>query len=142
MRKFAARLAGCSTLLLGDMVEFDDQIREEGFFVVREVMTHAECDQLTDALPASDAAGTRTLMQLGTFRSVAMELRSRFPLDGVLAGLVAVQCTLFQKSSDRNWAVGLHRDDVVAVPLSKYALLTRKRTTSMPRHLVAKVDGN
>jgi len=100
---------------LGGMDNIRVELNDEGFFVCADVLATAECDRLLDALPKSDVAGTRTLMEISIFSDLAMELRLRNPLNRVLSELVAVQCTLFQKSSDRNWAVGLHRDDVVAI---------------------------
>jgi Phytanoyl-CoA dioxygenase (PhyH) len=91
------------------------ELNDEGFFVCADVLATAECERLLDALPNSGVAGTRTLMEISIFSDLATELRSRDPLNCVLSELVAVQCTLFQKSTDRNWALGLHRDDVVAI---------------------------
>ena len=102
-------------MALGGMGDVRVELNEEGFFACGDVLTSDECDTLLEALPNSDVAGTRTLMGISIFSDLARALRLRNPLACVLSELVAVQCTLFQKSSDRNWAVGLHRDDVVAV---------------------------
>ena len=86
----------------------------EGFTVVERVVSDSECEVLIDSLPQIKASGSRTLLALAPFRRLAESMR-----EGVLFqhlnGLVAVECILFRKSSEHNWAVRLHRDAVLPV---------------------------
>ena len=62
-----------------------------------------------DAKPL-EAAGTRNLLSRSWCRSLVLALKAH-PLIGSLIPPkpVAVQCTLFEKSINRNWLVPLHR---------------------------------
>ena len=87
----------------------------DGYLVVEDVVTNSRCDALTRTLPPVDASGSRTLLSVGTFQDLAEEIRDLSSLRKVVGKLVAVQCTLFRKLKNRNWAVRLHRDSVVPV---------------------------
>ena len=95
-----------------------------GFAIVPEVLTNAECDALADhvagaAASASASGGTRNLLQQDWCRTMADRLRRQPVLAPVLLapGLVAVQCTYFEKSSARNWLVPVHQD--LGIPVAK-----------------------
>lgn len=61
------------------------------------------------AVPVS-SAGTRNLLELDWCRKLAARLRGALGVPGL-----AVQCTLFDKTPERNWLVALHQD--LAVPV-------------------------
>ena len=90
------------------------EFEREGFTVVERVVSHSECELLIDALPQIETSGSRTLLALEPFRRLAERMR-----EGVLSphlnDLVAVECILFRKSSEHNWAVRLHRDAVLPI---------------------------
>lgn len=65
-----------------------------------------------------DEAGTRELLLFPWCRDLVVPIRKALQLAGIpAAGLVAVQCTLFHKSFERNWKVSLHQD--LSVPVAK-----------------------
>lgn len=69
------------------------------------------------ASPPPGAAGQRDLLEQGWCRRLAGVLLAMPLLRDVLpADAVAVQCTLFEKSPDRNWLVALHQD--LALPVA------------------------
>ena len=86
----------------------------EGFTVVERVVSDSECEVLIDSLPQIDSSGSRALLALTPFRRLAESMRNGM-LSQHLNGLVAVECILFRKSSEHNWAVRLHRDAVLPV---------------------------
>lgn len=89
----------------------------DGFEVIRKVFDDAECDAMVEQLgECSHGAGTRRLLDREWCRKVAQRLK-RYPAITELlpADAIAAQCTLFDKSTDRNWRVGWHQD--VAIPV-------------------------
>lgn len=64
----------------------------------------------------SGAAGQRDLLDQPWCRALAVWLKT-LPGLGLLSDLAAVQCTLFEKSSARNWLVSLHQD--LAIPVAE-----------------------
>lgn len=84
----------------------------DGFTVVERVISQDECEELIDSLPPIEMSGSRKLLESVPSRSLAQHLRLG-ALSQFLGGLVAVECILFRKCSDHNWAVRLHRDAVL-----------------------------
>lgn len=89
----------------------------DGFEIVRDVFDDGECEAMIQQLvDLSRRAGTRRLLDADWCQQVAQRLkqhpviRERLP-----ANAIAAQCTLFDKSTDRNWKVGWHQD--VAIPV-------------------------
>ncbi|MEO7105977.1 MAG: phytanoyl-CoA dioxygenase family protein [Rhodoferax sp.] len=96
------------------------QITEQGFAIVPQVLNAAECDALADHAVAGPTAsrGTRRLLQLAWCRTLVGRLRQHPALSGILAPYpVAVQCTYFEKSVARNWLVPLHQD--LSIPVAR-----------------------
>ncbi|MGJ7499657.1 phytanoyl-CoA dioxygenase family protein [Variovorax sp. ZT5P49] len=63
------------------------------------------------------AAGSRNLLAQPQCSEIAVQLKTRLVGMGLLdASSVAVQCTLFDKTADRNWLVALHQD--TSIPAS------------------------
>lgn len=97
------------------------QIEEHGFATVPTVVTAAECDALADRVAGAavaTSAGTRSLLLQDWCRTLGNSLRQHPALAPVLLvpGLVAVQCTYFEKSSNRNWLVPVHQD--LSIPVA------------------------
>lgn len=97
------------------------QIAEHGFATIPAVLTAAECDALAGRVAgavAAASAGTRGLLLQDWCRTLASRLRQHPVLAPVLLapGLVAVQCTYFEKSSARNWLVPVHQD--LSIPVA------------------------
>lgn len=69
-----------------------------------------------ETLPAG-AAGQREVLERPWCRTLASRLLRLSQVRRALApGAVAVQCTLFEKSPERNWLVAMHQD--LAVPVA------------------------
>jgi hypothetical protein len=64
-------------------------------------------------------AGTRNLLQRPWCRALVNRVKARLVTAGVLeSSFVAVQCTLFDKTPQRNWLVTLHQDLSIPVKAS------------------------
>jgi hypothetical protein len=89
------------------------QLDADGFTVFPDIVADTQCDQLNSHLQAFErtGAGSRTLLRQPWCVELAHQLRRHpilyrlLPRDGV-----AVQCTLFDKSLEKNWLVSLHQD--------------------------------
>lgn len=99
------------------------QLAEQGFATVHPVLTASECDALAAglakglAISASASGGTRRLLQQDWCRALAGRLHQHPALAPLLAPTrVAVQCTYFEKSVDRNWLVPVHQD--LSIPVA------------------------
>lgn len=91
----------------------------DGFAVVDEVLSLPACAQAASLIVPGDAGsgGTRRLMEQRWCRGLAAGLRDHAGLSGIIpAGHVAVQCTFFEKSAQRNWLVALHQD--LSIPVA------------------------
>jgi hypothetical protein len=97
------------------------EIAEHGFAIVPSVLTAAECHALADRVAGGPSAsgGTRRLLRQPWCRALAGQLRQHPLLAPVLGSpsLVAVQCTYFEKSAERNWLVPLHQD--LSIPVAQ-----------------------
>jgi Phytanoyl-CoA dioxygenase (PhyH) len=89
--------------------EFDRQ----GFTIVESVLSQPQIEDTTEHIDriALGTAGTRNLLDYDWCVELVDVLKS----DDTIARLlpfdpVAVQCTLFEKTIDRNWLVPLHQD--------------------------------
>lgn len=96
---------------MSDPREFD----RAGYAVVEQVVADEVCLALIAALPPIESSGSRVLLSLVTFRELAEQLRASSKLSRFVSDLVAIQCILFRKSTDHNWAVRLHRDAVLPI---------------------------
>jgi hypothetical protein len=84
-----------------------------GFVEVGVVLTAVQCADLTIAVDSGngDRVGSRNLLDLNACRELAVALKSHAGICPLLPpSAVAVQCTLFDKSAERNWLVALHQD--------------------------------
>lgn len=90
-----------------------DAFLRDGFAVIPAVLDAAHCDDIAASTAAcvDDTPGTRSLLTHDWCCALAAMLRAH-PAVGLLipAGHVAVQCTYFEKSVDRNWLVPIHQD--------------------------------
>jgi hypothetical protein len=84
-----------------------------GFCVFDGVVPVALCDQLCSALSAlaSNIAGSRTLLAHPECRDLVGIIKNHPNVGPLLPPKpVAVQCTLFNKTAEKNWLVTLHQD--------------------------------
>lgn len=93
---------------------------ETGLAEIPGVIDHGECVELLSALDGSRSqrAGSRNVLDSAACQWLATYLRNHAVLGFLLPRpVVAVQCTLFDKSADRNWLVPLHQD--LSIPVQK-----------------------
>jgi len=84
-----------------------------GLAEVPDVLSPEVCADVAAALDATGGRrpGTRNLLDLPCCQDLAVTLRAHAAIAPLLPpAAVAVQCTLFDKSADTNWLVGLHQD--------------------------------
>lgn len=92
-----------------------------GFAVVPDVFSWSQCAVIAAAVSRSldSAVGLRAWLSEPWCRELAALLRRHPSLSQIVsAESVAVQCTLFEKSPDRNWLVSLHQD--LSIPVEDH----------------------
>jgi len=86
---------------------------KSGYIVTSPLFSESECKALEanlSSMPIS-MAGSRSLLEADWCCSLARALKTHASLTAFLPqDFVAVQCTFFEKSVDRNWLVSLHQD--------------------------------
>jgi hypothetical protein len=90
----------------------------QGFAIVDAVLTARQLSVVEKAVSRlkRNGSGTRTLLNYWWCRKLAQVLKGHPRLKPLLPEqAVAVQCTLFEKSTERNWLVPLHQDLHIAV---------------------------
>ncbi len=97
-----------------DISTFDSN----GYVLIEEILSDqiiAEIEQHIEAIP-NGGAGTRNLLSTQWCKKLAQTI-AKHPQISVLLpeSAVAVQCTWFIKSLNRNWLVPLHQDYVIPV---------------------------
>ena len=95
-------------------------MNDPGYWIVEDVLSSEECDELIAALSAvrdpSARAGIRHLMNISRIRSAAYHPGLLAIASQLLGGAaIPYRATLFQKSSLANWLVVWHQD--TALPL-------------------------
>lgn len=80
--------------------------------MVPDALTPAHCDEIIGAADVSSVdAGSRKLLEKEWCQSVALSLMRHPTIAPLLpVSAVAVQCTLFDKSPQKNWLVSFHQD--------------------------------
>jgi len=90
-----------------------DQLKAKGFATIAQVLPAQVCDSIVAVIAPidADAAGTRCLLDEQWCRALAAHLRRDADIESLIpADYVAVQCTYFEKSVERNWLVPVHQD--------------------------------
>src|ERR1700694_5888180 len=94
-------------------------LEESGYAIAPPILGPSEAASIEFALSTvpTSGAGTRSLLEFEWCRALVGRLRATPDLRELLPGSsVAVQCTLFDKTPDRNWLVALHQD--LSIPVS------------------------
>lgn len=102
------------------MPVLNDEVLPEGHSLQPRLLSPERREALIAELAAlpPGAAGQRDLLDQPWCQALACWLLQRPELHHALpAEAVAVQCTLFEKSSDRNWLVAPHQD--LAIPVAE-----------------------
>jgi hypothetical protein len=105
-------------------VEHVATFERDGFTVITDVVDDVRCDDLLRLLPEPDEpAKLRRLLDLPLVAELAKDLL-RNPRVASLSPPEArpVQCTFFDKSSERNWSVGPHQDLSLPLPAGMQGL--------------------
>jgi hypothetical protein len=99
------------------MDELYRRFLQEGSAVFPDVIDAQECDALATRLVELELAGAGS-RALPWCAGLARQLRRHPVLGAVLPrGAVGVQCTLFEKTPDKNWLVSLHQD--LSIPVNE-----------------------
>lgn len=91
---------------------------DHGFTIIEGVVPDSECDEIAGGLNTigDRSAGTRCILNRPWCRELGDSLRHRladeFPF---LAESMAVQCSYFHKTDDKNWLVPWHQDRCIPV---------------------------
>ena len=96
------------------------QFEKEGYTIVFPLLEESECDALAVQVAdtSSIKAGTRTLLTESWCQVLAQSLRQHPVIATLLPpSAVSVQCTLFYKSSEKNWLVKFHQD--LSIPVAE-----------------------
>ena len=92
---------------------FDD----DGFAVLPALLSDAELSHIDAAMAGRAEVGARDLLDAPWCVALAGRIQDDARLAGALPRThVAVQCTSFEKSVERNWLVSVHQD--VAIPVA------------------------
>jgi ectoine hydroxylase-related dioxygenase (phytanoyl-CoA dioxygenase family) len=93
------------------------QFQSNGFEVTVPLLSVEECQTAIAQLSEIPGEGKRNFLLTPWCTSLARMLVSHPVLEPLLpASAVAVQCTLFEKSAERNWLVALHQD--LSIPVA------------------------
>lgn len=96
-----------------------EQFEADGFAGIAQVLPQRECELIAAVTVTigSDSAGTRCLLDQEWCRALTGRLRRNADIAALIpADYVAVQCTYFEKSVDRNWLVPIHQD--LSIPVA------------------------
>jgi len=123
---------------------------ENGFAVLPSVLSGSQCESAARSIQgaADDRVGSRALLSEAWCRTLARSLCLHPALARLLpVNAVATQCTLFEKSPQRNWLVSLHQDLSIPVKnvwsamssrvVGKGGVRLRATAGKRPRSLVA-----
>jgi ectoine hydroxylase-related dioxygenase (phytanoyl-CoA dioxygenase family) len=101
-----------------------NEFQETGAYRIRDLLSHSELLALRrlNRMPPS-RAGNRALLSRPWCKALAARLISRLPH---LNQLIAIQCTLFEKSAARNWLVAPHQD--LSFPVTANSVTGRDTT--------------
>jgi Phytanoyl-CoA dioxygenase (PhyH) len=100
------------------MKSLADEFTENGFVILDEAISLSDLEEVTKRLNSIDLrkAGTRNVFSSPWCQNIARSLKMNPAISPLLPhNAVAVQCTYFEKSVDRNWLVALHRDYSIPV---------------------------
>lgn len=84
-----------------------------GFLIIEEAVPQSTCDRLSSdpAIASAARAGSRGLLTHPPCKELATLLKDHTVIGPLLGSdAIAVQCTLFHKSPQKNWLVSMHQD--------------------------------
>ncbi|MET3440211.1 ectoine hydroxylase-related dioxygenase (phytanoyl-CoA dioxygenase family) [Variovorax paradoxus] len=92
---------------------------EAGYALLPALLPAGHMNEIAESLQPwlQSAVGSRNLLTQPDCRDMAVQLKTQLVAIGLLGdNATAVQCTLFDKTADRNWLVALHQD--TSIPAS------------------------
>nr|WP_279039473.1 phytanoyl-CoA dioxygenase family protein [Snodgrassella alvi] len=95
-----------------------DCFEQNGYAVINDLITPQQLTDIEQQLEQINliTAGSRELLTQPWCQILANNLKNNTQLTSLLPiNPVAIQCTLFKKSADKNWLVPLHQDLSIAV---------------------------
>lgn len=98
--------------------------KENGFLILEKMVSNETLVDIEDSLKTFhlQQAGSRELLTEPWCCSLANQLKTNPLLNNVLPDApIAIQCTFFQKTTDKNWLVPLHQD--LSIPLKEKLVL-------------------
>jgi hypothetical protein len=100
--------------------ERDAEFVTDGFKQVPSVISDRECETVATQLARNPAGvGSRCLLADQWCADLAKRLQRHRILSSIVPGdYVAVQCTYFEKSAERNWLVPVHQD--LSIPVVEH----------------------
>lgn len=126
-----------------------EHFREQGYELIPDVISSADCDAILVNVSqlAMTRAGTRNLLQSRWCKRLADAFRAHAAIASLLGtSTTAVQCTLFEKSAERNWGVSIHQD--IGIPVRErvdaaecmgWAIKEGVLHTQPPPHVLARL---
>ena len=97
-------------------------LEDAGFAQIPGALATDQCAELLTAIDGGGTgrAGARNLLDVPTCQKLAATFKAHAQVGPFLPhGAVAVQCTLFDKSPEKNWLVALHQD--LSIPVRERA---------------------
>ncbi len=95
------------------------ELTNNGYTVISSVIDSDEVDRIGQIVMSTLAAsvGTRRLIEMPWCRNLADRLKQNSHIsDSMSVDSLAIQCTLFIKSAEKNWLVSLHQD--LSIPVA------------------------
>lgn len=103
---------------------------EKGYVLVPALLPNGLLDEAAQSLEGwlgHEAAGSRNLLAQPQCHRMAVQLKTQLVDLGLLdAESVAEQCTLFDKTADRNWLVALHQDTSIPASGGSLPVVTKE----------------
>jgi hypothetical protein len=93
---------------------------QNGFAIVPNILGQSDCKALAAYFEstADQRAGTRNLLNEQWCQTLAASLKRHAAIAALLPpNPMAIQCTYFEKSSDKNWLVAFHQD--LSIPVQE-----------------------
>ncbi|MFK8066866.1 MAG: phytanoyl-CoA dioxygenase family protein [Gammaproteobacteria bacterium] len=102
------------------MKNIEVNFQTRGFAVIKSVLSKPQLVSLPDKCDAElvSKAGSRNLLQKDWIKEISTQVTNHHEISPLLPeNVVAVQCTYFSKTLDKNWLVPLHRD--LSIPVKE-----------------------
>jgi len=97
-----------------------NRFEDDGFAILPSILTDPMREEVSSSLAriSSKGIGSRSLLELPWCVELSQEIRKHRFIAALLPDTaVAVQCTYFEKSQDRNWLVPIHQD--LSIPVAE-----------------------